>query len=340
MAPPSGKRKRPAAAMEGSSTPNSSVPRKDSKKASKKKVKSKKEIEATPANDALSKGDSETQVIGRKLASPRWTNRQRTLVFSSRGVSYRSRHLMDDLRNLMPHSKKDAKMDRKDKLNETIPEICEMRNCNNCVYFEARKNADLYMWVGKMPHGPTAKFLVQNVHTMSELKMTGNALRGSRAVINFDQHFDELPQLQLLKELFIHAFATPRAHPKSKPFVDRVMSFYWLDNRVWFRNYQVVWSEDKKAKDEHELTEIGPRFCLNPIRIFGGSFGGNTLFENPFYVSPNESRRAMKATAGQKFRDRAVQKQATEQRKDATVFAKDDVEDVFADAALAADEDA
>lgn len=81
---------------------------------------------------------------------------------------------------------------------------------------------------------------ISAVHTMSELKMTGNALRGSRAVINFDQHFDKLPQLQLLKELFIQAFATPRAHPKSKPFVDRVMSFYWLDNRVWFRNYQVI----------------------------------------------------------------------------------------------------
>lgn len=26
---------------------------------------------------------------------------------------------------------------------------------------------------------------------------------------------------------------------------------------------------------------------MNPIKIFSGSFGGQTLFENPFYVSPN-----------------------------------------------------
>ena len=35
----------------------------------------------------------------------KWTNKQRVLVFSSRGVSYRSRHLMLDLRKLMAHSK-------------------------------------------------------------------------------------------------------------------------------------------------------------------------------------------------------------------------------------------
>lgn len=33
--------------------------------------------------------------------------------------------------------------------------------------------------------------------------------------------------------------------------------------------------------------QVGPRFCLNPIKIFEGSFGGRTLYENPKYVSPN-----------------------------------------------------
>lgn len=30
----------------------------------------------------------------------------------------------------------------------------------------------------------------------------------------------------------------------------------------------------------------GPRFCLNPIRIFDGCFGGPTLYENPTYSTP------------------------------------------------------
>lgn len=33
---------------------------------------------------------------------------------------------------------------------------------------------------------------------------------------------------------------------------------------------------------------LGPRFVLNPIRVFEGSFGGSTLYQNPNYVSPND----------------------------------------------------
>ncbi|XP_067836926.1 ribosome biogenesis protein BRX1 homolog [Heptranchias perlo] len=54
----------------------------------------------------------------------KWKNKERVLIFSSRGISYRTRHLMQDLRTLMPHSKPDTKMDRKDKLfviNEVRP---------------------------------------------------------------------------------------------------------------------------------------------------------------------------------------------------------------------------
>ena len=283
------------------------------------------------------------------------------------------------LRALMPHSKKDVKIDRKDRLSEMVPEICEMKNCNNCLYFEMRKKQDLYLWLGKMPHGPTIKFHVQNsksswkgcllckyflthflrlltpcagaewwfetisvcvclffergeyalpieacfvvllvllperlatcsasyiavltrhrtesmvvlptVHTMDELKMSGNALKGSRPLLNFESVFDQVPELMLMKELLFQAFGTPRSHPKSKPFVDRVMSFFYLDGRVWVRNFQVKWSEDRKNPDDHDLAEIGPRFCLQPIRIFEGAFGGKTLFENSEYVSPNE----------------------------------------------------
>ena len=38
------------------------------------------------------------------------------------------------------------------------------------------------------------------------------------------------------------------------------------------------------------LVISGPRFVLNLIRVFEGSFGGPTLYENPHYQSPNEVR--------------------------------------------------
>ena len=91
----------------------------------------------------------------------RYVNKQRTLVLSSRGITHRDRHLLSDLRDLLPHSKKDVKFDAKDDL-ATINELCEMKNCNNCIFFEARKRKDLYMWVSKAPNGPSAKFQVQN----------------------------------------------------------------------------------------------------------------------------------------------------------------------------------
>lgn len=43
-----------------------------------------------------------------------------------------------------------------------INEICEMKNCNKCIFFENRKRQDLYMWLSNAPNGPSAKFLVEN----------------------------------------------------------------------------------------------------------------------------------------------------------------------------------
>lgn len=42
-----------------------------------------------------------------------YVNKQRTLVFSTRGILHRDRHLMTDLRDLLPHSRKDVKFDLK-----------------------------------------------------------------------------------------------------------------------------------------------------------------------------------------------------------------------------------
>lgn len=60
------------------------------------------------------------------------------------------------------------------------------------------------MWAAKTPNGPSIKLHVQNVHTMDELKMTGNCLKGSRGIVSFDKAFDETEWGRLTKELFTH----------------------------------------------------------------------------------------------------------------------------------------
>ncbi|XP_019937984.1 ribosome biogenesis protein BRX1 homolog [Paralichthys olivaceus] len=265
-----------------------------------------------PANKKAKKvkivagGDEESSKINEvtipaPVSSGRWTNKERVLIFSSRGINFRTRHLMQDLRTMMPHSKADTKMDRKDKLF-VVNEVCEIKNCNKCLFFEAKKKQDLYMWISNSPHGPSAKFLVQNIHTLAELKMTGNCLKGSRPLLSFDPTFDKEPQYALLKELFIQTFSTPRYHPKSQPFVDHVFTFTIADKRIWFRNYQII-------EEDASLVEIGPRFVLNLIKIFQGSFGGPTLFENPDFQSPNMHRREIRLAAAARVREKQMVKE-------------------------------
>ncbi|KAI9278123.1 Brix domain-containing protein [Sporodiniella umbellata] len=227
-------------------------------------------------------------------------NKQRVMMLCSRGVTFRYRHLLNDLEGLLPHSKKDAKLDTKNNLY-VLNELADLNNCNNAIFFETRKKQDLYVWMAKTPNGPSVKFHLQNLHTMDELKMTGNCLKGSRHILSFDKSFDSAPHWSLLKELLGQVFNVPKGSRRSKPFVDHVLTFSIVDNRVWFRNYQVIEKNKQNTpdynpldKEDLSLVEIGPRFCLTPIRIFEGSFGGPTVFENPEFIHPNFVRSEMR----------------------------------------------
>ncbi|RZB39377.1 ribosome biogenesis protein BRX1 -like [Asbolus verrucosus] len=178
--------------------------------------------------------DSKPKYFFKTSFQVKWINKQRVLVFSTRGINHRDRHLMEDLKKLMPHHKPESKMERSKTLS-VVNEMCEMKNCNKAVMFEGRKKMDLYLWLSNVPNGPSVKFLVQN------------------------------------------------------------------DNRIWFRNFQIL-SEDGG------LAEIGPRFVLNPVKIFSGSFGGVSLWENPSYISPAKYRQQIRLSAKNKYLNRLQQK--------------------------------
>lgn len=233
----------------------------------------------------------------------RWRNKQRTLVFCSRGATSRHRHLVEDVKKLLPHHKPEPKFDKNQKLHE-INQVCELKSCNNVLFFESRKKQDLYMWLGRVPSGPSMKFQVLNIHTTGEVRLAGNCLLGSRPILHFDRAFEEISFLKLIRQLMMQAFGTPRNHPKSKPFHDHVMCFYWMDKKIWFRHYQVApdTPSDFDDPERQNLTEIGPRFVLDPIRILAGSFTGQTLYANPFYMSPTALRVQAKKLMGTKHK--------------------------------------
>lgn len=103
----------------------------------------------------------------------------------------------------------------------------------------------------------------------------------------------------------------------------------------------------------------GPRFVLNPIKIFDGSFGGATLWENPHYVSPAkvclarvvflhctpmswyvikfngiynslQYRRLINKSAASKYLGRVTQKANREINKPGETYSLDDGDDIFA----------
>ncbi|KAK8358649.1 hypothetical protein V6Z11_A04G036600 [Gossypium hirsutum] len=160
------------------------------------------------------------------------------------------------------------------------------------------------MWMARSPSGQSVKFLVNAVHTMEELKLTGPFL-------TFSSNFEKDAHWKLLKEMIIQIFGTLKEHRKSKLYHDHIFVFSIVDDHIWFRNYQVreVISvphneSDKMARgglNKMTLIEVGPRFCLNPIKIFIGSFKGPTLYENPFYVSPNQIRALEKKQKAGKY---------------------------------------
>ncbi|KAL8834384.1 MAG: hypothetical protein Q9176_007521 [Flavoplaca citrina] len=254
-------------------------------------------------------------------------NKQRVLILSSRGVTFRQRHLLNDLYVLLPHSRKDAKLDTKTKLYQ-LNELADLYNCNNVMFFEARKGKDLYIWMSKAPNGPTVKFHMQNLHTTSELHFPGNCLRGSRPILSFDATFNSAPHLILIKELLTHIFGVPKGARKTKPFVDHVMGFTLADGKIWIRCFEIretavskseartqpmedtekeVVAVGEKGETKINLIEIGPRFLLTPIVILESSFGGPVIYENKEFVSPNQIRSELRLSKAGRYNQRAEQ---------------------------------
>ncbi|XP_050870524.1 ribosome biogenesis protein BRX1 homolog 2 [Lathyrus oleraceus] len=191
--------------------------------------------------------------------------------------------------------------------------------------------------MSKCPNGPSVKFLVSAVHTMEELKLTGNHLKVSRPLLTFSSNFEKDAHWKLLKEMLLQIFETPKDHRKAKPFHDHVFVFSIVDDHIWFRNYQISVPHNESDKlprgglDKMTLIEVGPRFCLNPIKIFGGSFGGPTLYENPFYVSPNQIRALQKKKKAGTFAKKVKAKTRRKRHEMANPLEPDEFADMWKD---------
>jgi ribosome biogenesis protein BRX1 len=134
------------------------------------------------------------------VSDGKYRNKQRCLTLCSRGVTARYRHFLEDLRCLLPHHKKESKLDPgADGVARAVNDIAEVKSCNTFLFLECRKHQDAYLWMGKVgnPSGPSVRFHVTNLHTMDELRLTGNCMKGSRPILTFDESFDRVPHLKV-----------------------------------------------------------------------------------------------------------------------------------------------
>jgi len=146
------------------------------------------------------------------------------------------------------------------------------------------------------------------------MRLTGNCLLGSRPILSFAAEFDGAPHGRVLRQLLTHTFSPPKGHPRSKPFHDHVLQFGWAGGKIVVRHYQIVPPLYDKKKGEDSLVEIGPRFTLQPIKIFAGFFGGETIYTSGTYVTPNAIRSERKRKRSQKTIGHVAQKEARRER--------------------------
>lgn len=252
----------------------------------------KKRVEQDDKNKETSFFKDEIEKEVKDTSNNKWKNRVKVLMVASRGISNQERVLMNNIMSLVPHSKKECKIERKiaqDQLNE----ICYNNSCNTGVYFEHKKR-EFCMWIFKSPEGPSFKFQVNSITTLDEPKMIGNCLKYSRPILSFDKSFDDdkTPHLGLMKEVLTSVFNTPKLHPKSKPFHDHIETFNNINDTIYFRNYQILNDLKETFKstddvDKLQLVEIGPRCALKLIKVFDGVLGGKCLYTNPSYIAPS-----------------------------------------------------
>lgn len=242
---------------------------------------------------------------------------------------FRQRHLLNDLHLILPHSKVESKFDEQGSLSP-LNELAELNSCTHTLFLEHRKPEDLYIWLAKTPSGPSIRFHVENIHTLDELAFPGNCMIGTRPLLSFDASLSESDHGKIIQELLTSVFGTPSTCKKSKSYFDHLFHFGVADGRIWFRSYQIIENSESDIQlDGMSLVEIGPRFVLNPVRLFSGSFGGQTLWINDnFMTSAAIKAKERRAKAGQHIQ-RLNDVEATAARKLASKIERSAIDKVF-----------
>jgi ribosome biogenesis protein BRX1 len=215
------------------------------------------------------------------------------IVLVQRGITPRQRHLVRDLGTLLPRVAFGEKLPRRATL-EAVQDACFLTEGGmRALFLPAHFEDNMWMWLVRLPHGPSVRFQAINLHTIAELNFE-HELRRVRhpCLVSFDRAFDAEPHLRLIREMLRAAFsaaaptgaaASPTEPEPPAALAARgfrtVMSFSYADARVWLRAYDVV--PDEVNCESDALRERGPRLVLTPQRVLSAVLDGAVLWSGP-----------------------------------------------------------
>lgn len=206
------------------------------------------------------------------------------VVLVQRGITPRQRHVVRDLGTLFAHAHFGEKLARR-ATAEALQDACFLKESGmRALFLPARFEDEMWLWLVRLPHGPSVRFQVINLHTIAELNFQHHvkAVRHP-CLLSFDASFDCEPHLRLIREMLRGAFSQGEAAVKARQARDAAaaggfntaLSFCIADGRVWMRAYDVVAGE---LDGRDELRERGPRLVLAPQRILASVLDGAPLW--------------------------------------------------------------
>lgn len=183
-----------------------------------------------------------------------------TMLVTTKSTDFSTRTTVRDL-GYMVDSITEDKFDAKKDVS-ILSTYMDINDCNSCMYFECTKRTRR-LWVANA--GTTLRFDVLSHSSIYDLSFPVNFHKNSGHVMLFSRDFDEDKNLAAVKRMFEEAFRSRENAP-----VERVISFFFVGNRICIRNYLVG-----------SVLEIGPRIDIELDRIFEGCFGGPRVYGKP-----------------------------------------------------------
>lgn len=206
------------------------------------------------------------------------------VVYVQRGTTPRQRHLVRDLGTLLSHARFGDKLPRRVG-TEALLDACYLSECGmRALFLSARFEDEMCLWLVRLPHGPSVRFHVLNIHTIAECNFGYTPFRVRHpCLLSFDASFDGKPHLRLMRELLRATFScsavkhdAASSEQRAQCGFQTVVAFNLVDDRIWLRAYDVVFDEDGRGCAE--LRERGPRLVLTPQKVLTSVLQGAQLW--------------------------------------------------------------